>query len=305
MENDYSAFFIAALSFIVIVVVLGLSYVSRSAFNPRNENTQKQDAMVGTQKASITILPPEGGEIGATQVQQNNVVPGGMNATNAGDRVVYKISQFKKLALQPLEFEVFDQNKKAFKPEDLKEVNGAKMHYIFVSANLKDYQHLQPTFKNGKWQTLAAVPNAGTYYGFVEITPLVGNSLVLRSELIAQQASTDALKYPDLTTDQIFTAKNGLKTTLKYANNIFSYLIVRANKPVVGLQPMMGAFGYVTLFKHGEKNSISHPLPTNTSKPDEGKVEFISALEPGIYTAFAEFKVLNRVTSFPITFEVK
>lgn len=322
-SKDLSSVYIALLALVVIIVVFFLAYLSKMSKLPKpGENlTNGTPVMNGQQTATITILPagsvssPSNGLLSGQSSESQQGVQSHMTVTEnngsvpANTRVKFKIDHFKKLALQPLEFDVFDESGKAYTPKDLKVVNDQAMHFIVVSANLREFQHLNPTFQNGKWKVLANLPNPGTYYAYVDIAPVNGNPVVLRSNLVVQKETTDTINYPGLTPD-LFAITKGYKAQLALSQalvlqqSVLSYSLSLNGKAVL-LQPYLSALGHVVIFRHGNIDSYMHVNPLSSSDAKNGKAEFMTTfVKGGRYTAFAEFKVGTKVYTFPITFDI-
>lgn len=331
--KDLTSVYIAILALVVIIVVFFLAYLTKmSKMTKLEPATTGTPVMNGQQTATITILPSDGvssptngsGTVSSptdailanklTETQQNGIKSTMTMAENSGsvpanDRVKFKIDRFKKLALQPLEFEVFDANGKAYAPDDLKVVHESRMHFIVVSANLREFQHLHPKYENGKWKTLANLPNPGTYYAYIDIAPVNAEPVVYRSNLIVQQETTDTINYPGLTPD-LFAITRGYKAQLALSHpvvlqqSVLSYDVTLDGTPVQ-LQPYLGAFGHVVILRHGNVDSFMHVHPLSSGDEKKGEAEFMATfLKGGRYTAFAEFEIGTRVLTFPITFDI-
>ncbi|MFO0780437.1 MAG: hypothetical protein U0519_00875 [Candidatus Gracilibacteria bacterium] len=321
--KDLTSVYIAILALVVIVVVFFLAYLSKMSKMPKQaEGTQNsQSVMNGQQTATITILPPGSvstptndllsHKLTETQqgVQSHMTMAENSGSIPANARVKFKISSFKKLALQPLEFEVFDESGKAYTPKELKVVHDYPLHFVVVSANLREFQHLHPTFEGGKWKVLANLPNPGTYYAYVDIAPVSGEPVVLRSNLIVQKETTDTINYPGLTPD-LFALTKGYKAQLALGQavvlqqSVLGFNLSKDGK-AVELQPYLGALGHVIVFRHGNVDSYTHVHPLNSSDAKNGKAEFMTTfVKGGRYTAFAEFKLGSKVYTFPITFDI-
>lgn len=323
--------YIAVLALVVIVVIFFLAYLSKMGKAPKTmeiPSTTGEPVMNGQQTATITILPagspsgqtgntaassqPSGVTASATQqngVQSHMTMTENSGSIPAGDRVKFKIDRFKKLALQPLEFEVFDEAGKAYSSADLRVTHEQRMHFIVVSANLREYLHLHPTYENGKWKVLANLPNPGTYYAYVDITPVKGEPVVLRSNLIVQKETTDTVNYPGLTPD-LFAITKGYKAQLTMTQpivlqqTILSFHVTKDGKDSE-LSPSLGALGHVVVFRHGNIDSFTHVHPLSSSDAKKGLAEFMNTfVKGGRYTAFAEFKVGSATYTFPITFDI-
>lgn len=325
-KKDFTSVYIALLSLIVIIVVFFLAYLSKMGKLPhQNQQTAVQNGqavMNGQQTASITILPagstvpPQTTSPAANpgQTQQSNVQTQPAASQNsgsipAGSRVKFKIDSFKKLALQPLVFDIFNEGGKAYAPADLKDVDGQKVHFVVVSANLREFQHLNPTYKDGKWNVLANLPNVGTYYAYTDIAPVKGGAVVLRSNLTVQKETTGTISYPGLTPDlfaitKTYKAQLSLKNPLVLQQSALSYHLTQNGKAST-LAAFMGSFGHLVLFRQRDIDSYTKMNPLTSGNPQQGAAEFMTTfVKGGRYTAFAEFKLGTKVYTFPITFDI-
>ncbi len=322
-KKDLTSVYIALLALIVIIVVFFLAYLSKmSKMSPGTSTSTGAPLMNGQQTATITILPSGGVSSPASEVASNDAsgsqqtsVQNHMNMVEnsgsvpANGRVKFKIDHFKKLALQPLQFDILDENGKAYTPDDLQEVFGQKVHFIVVSSNLKEFQHLDPTYTNGKWNTLAYMPTPGTYYAYTDVTPVKGQRVVLRSDLIVQHETTDPITYPGLTPDlfaisKTFKAQLALSQALVLQQSVLSYHVTQGDQPTT-LQPYLGNLGSVIIFRQGNIDSYTRANPLNSNDAQKGLAEFLTTfVKGGRYTAFAEFKLGSKVYTFPITFDV-
>lgn len=331
-NKDLTSVYIAVLALVVIVVIFFLAYLSKMGKTPAKQvevpSTTGEPVMNGQQTATITILPA-GSQAGVAGVTASSSQPAGATASStqqngvqshitmsensgsvpAGSRVKFKIDHFKKLALQPLEFEVFDEQGKAYSSADLRVTKEQRMHFIVVSANLREYMHLHPKYENGKWKVLANLPNPGTYYAYVDITPVKGDPVVLRSNLIVQKETTDTINYPGLTPD-LFALTKGYKTQLTISQpivlqqSVLSFRVTKDGKDSE-LSPYLGALGHVVVFRQGNIDSFTHVHPLSSSDAKKGLAEFMNTfVKGGRYTAFAEFKIGSTVYTFPITFDI-
>jgi len=288
-----------------IVAVIWLNY------SEKNDETVESDLSQSTETSEV--YPSDLSTLQATSQLSNStqrlpitILPQAASIP-AKDRVKFKIDHFKKLALQPLEFQVFDEKQKPLTPDDLKLVDGQKIHFIVVSANLQEFQHLNPTFEKGKWKTLAYMPTPGTYYAYTVVSPLSGKSVVLRSDLIVRDPSKNPISYPKIS--------DGLKAKSD-SGNYFAQL--NLTKPSVLQQtilafalldeagaPLEGEAMHVTALRHGEPDSFMHLQLLPSSDSQKNLAEFVAAFsKAGTYTAFAEFKILGKVRVFAVTFAI-
>lgn len=318
-KKDFTSVYIALLSLIVIIVVFFLAYLSKMSKLP--QQTQQtavqngQAVMNGQQTASITILPagstipPQTTSPAANSGQTQLAVTQNSGSIPASSRVKFKIDSFKKLALQPLVFDIFDEGGKAYLQADLKDVDGQKVHFVVVSANLREFQHLNPTYKDGKWNVLANLPNVGTYYAYTDISPIKGAAVVLRSNLTVQKETTGTINYPGLTPDlfaitKTYKAQLSLKNPLVLQQSVLSYHLTQNGK-ASPLAAFMGSFGHLVLFRQDNIDSYTKVAPLTSGNSQQGAAEFMTTfVKGGRYTAFAEFKLGTKVYTFPITFDI-
>lgn len=232
-------------------------------------------------------------------------------AVPAGNRVKFKIALFQKLAVQPLKFNIYDEKGAEIKPDYLKIEHEQKVHFILASANLKEYQHLHPEYKNGVWNVSANMPTPGTYYAYVNIVPIKGGPVVLRSDLIVREPTKGEIKYPGLTPD-LFAITDGYKAQLEIngAETLdekrLTFALTRDGAAVSDIKPYLGAFGHVILLRHGTPDTLVHLHPYFTTDETKGSLVFWAHVsKPGRYTAFAEFKINERIRLFPLTFDVE
>lgn len=331
-KQPYPPFLIAGVSVVAIALVITASYFSK----PLAQDNDQSSRMSGTQTATVVVLPNSNntqngtttGTTGTPQAGQNGQVG---TTNNSGDPTMvmqeagavsgtgllkFKIDRFKKLALQPLEFDIFDENNKPLKPEDLKITHEKKLHLIIVSADLKYFLHLHPDFIGGKWKVLANLPNAGTYYAYADIAPVNGDPVVLRSDLVVQNPTPANIAYPDLTpdlkvvrkssTNQEYSAQLTLTRPTVLQQSVLSFQLTSQGAPIKNLQPYLGALGHVVIFREGDPDSFMHTHPLSSSDSVKAVLEFLTTFsKAGRYVAFAEFKLGVKVYMFPIVFEVK
>ncbi|GEM_PF-3983780 len=312
----YGALIASVAAIVLIVVVLASIFPKlKNILPPKNINPAGTE---GTQTASIVILPPDQKNAAATSLMPGMAGDGHMTVAAqpgsiaAGSRFKFKLDHFQKLDVQLLQFDLFDRNNKLLKPADLQIVHESRLHFFVVSANLKEFQHLHPTFEKGKWRVVADLPSAGTYYAYADFTPLKAQEEVLRSELVVRQPSPLTLDYPAIsenfaTSDGPFTAKLTLTRPNLLQQTVLSYLLTVKDKgtPVKNLTNYLGAPGHLVILRQGDPESFMHVHPLSSSDLKTAMVEFLTTFsQPGRYTAFAQFKFAQRVHTFPLSFEI-
>ncbi len=301
---------------LIVVIVLITGIVSKGKWdaskqeNSATENVKTEELRNGQQVAGISIKGDEKNEkenSGSMAMHTEMSAIPVLKAVPAGTRVKFKIEKFQKLATQPLKFNVYDEKGKELTPDLLQTSHEKKLHFVLVSSDLKDYLHLHPVYAAGVWNVSAPMTKPGTYYAYIDVTPIQGNPIVLKKDLIVREASTENILYPGLTPDT-FALNNGYKAQVKIettmsGQTIFSYQITKEGKPIK-LEPYLESFAHVVVLKHKASEVYIHLHPLLTSEPSNGIVELAGDLDSGNYTAFAEVKIAGKVLLFPITFNI-
>lgn len=302
-QDTYPSFLITLLSILVILLIMMVSYFAKPAGQTVNNKATESGINPLTQNTQTSALTQPKTQAGATVTQ-------GAGAVLASTRVKYKIDHFKKLDRQPLEFQVFDAKNKLITPNDLKVVNQAKLQLVVISSNLKEFQSLRPAFQNGKWLTAANMPTAGSYNAYVIYTPVTGHEEILRSELVAQKASTGA-PYPGLTTElktaigEYFAQLSVQKPVIFQQTQLTFNLTNKNGTPATNLMSLFGEFGHLVIVREGDPDTLIN-LGSASSDTKKGLVQFVTSFaKEGRYVAFAQFKLGLKTLVFPIVFEIK
>lgn len=229
----------------------------------------------------------------------------------AGDRVKFKIDTFQKLAVQPLKFNLYDGNGMELTPEYLVTDHEVKLHMAIISANLREFARVFPEYSNGTWNVSANLPTPGTYYAYMKYKDVQGNIVMLQSELTVREPSKGTPNYPGLTPNNLAISGDVsavLNLTDAGLENLSTLLfsLTRNGENVTNLRPHMGFFGHVMLVRHGDLLTVADAQPMPDTGTSKGLVQFGTQFhKAGRYTAFAEFKVGDKVLTFPITFDVQ
>jgi hypothetical protein len=326
-KKEIQDFFFSPVFYVILLgLVIVMAMVVTSIGRPKiQENIPSYavsaPASSGTKNAqqtvSVNILDPNnlaaannGSTQAATQAVIKKVIYSNDIPKLIRGRALFKIDRFKKLALQPLKFDLFNEKGNLLTPEYLKTVNEQKVHLYVVSADLKLFQHLNPVYENGKWNVSANIPNAGSYIAYSVTTTVKGQKYVSINELIAQEATSLPLKYPGVTPKLLaindgYQLQAGLNPARAGALDMMNFNITGDGK-AVSLRPILGFFTSVVLFQQNVAATIIE-ADQLAGADDANGLAGVSFDLPtaGKYTAFCEFNLNGKFYTFPITFEAK
>ncbi|GGL41508.1 hypothetical protein [Planomonospora parontospora] len=155
--------------------------------------------------------------------------------------------------------------------------HGKKLHFIVVSRDLGDFQHLHPhEAGNGTWSVKLTLPRAGVYRAFADFAPEGGDGLTLGADLHAPGDYTpNAL--PEVsrtdTVDGYTVQLNG--DLVPGAASTLTLTVSKDGRPVTDLQPYLGAYGHLVALRAGDLAYLHvHP----DGEPGDGT----TAAGPGI-----------------------
>ena len=322
--NSTNQVIFAAIAVLLIFLVAMLSSVPKKVEQPQTPavSNGETETRSGTQVARISItrngetqqaltVSPTGIQAGSGELTAALVEASRGGAFPSGNRVKFKIEKFQKLAVQPLKFVLYDEKGRELTPEYLQTAHEEKIHFILVTSSLREYQHLNPEYRDGQWNVSAYMPIVGTYYAYIDFTPVSGNQTTLRSDLTVRESTKGAVKYPGLTPNML-AITDGVSTVLSLQNapsgseSSLNYSLTRDGKNVTNAKPYLGAFGNIVLLRHNDPNTYIYARQLPLSDESKGMFDFASTfMKAGRYTAFAEFKLDKKVLLFPITFDVQ
>ena len=328
-KNKIQDFFFSPVFYIILLgLVIIMAMVVTSFSRPKTQEESPNEAMPisasagaknAQQTVSVTIRDPnnlataiDGNTQSATATQAviNKVLYTSDVPKMIRGRALFKVDHFKKLALQPLKFDLFNDKGNLLTPDYLKTVNEQKVHFYVVSADLRLFQHLNPVYENGKWSVKANIPNAGSYIAYSVTTTVKGQKYLAINELVAQDASPLPLKYPGVT-PKLLAINDGyqiqamLTPAMTGALNMMKFNITKDGKASV-LQPILGFFTSVVIFQQNVAATIVETDQLAGADDARGLAGVSFELPSvGKYTAFCEFNLGGKFYAFPITFEVK
>lgn len=184
------------------------------------------------------------------------------------------------------------------------------MHLIIVKKDLSFFDHLHPDFKgSGKFTTNVQFPSAGEYKLIAEFLPEGGVSTVETQWVCVNgEPVPEAELLPDNSLTRI---ENGLEITLSidtlrsqaHAQLTFTFRDSTTKKPVIDLQPYLGAVGHVVVMSANASEYLhNHPLDEKVTGP----VAIFGTSFPssGIYKLWGQFKRNNKLVTVSFTIEV-
>lgn len=220
-------------------------------------------------------------------------------ATLAGTRVILKNSAFKA-GTQNLSFELYGKDGHPFSDAELKITHEKKMHFILVSADFSDYQHIHPEFKDKVWQTEMTLKNNSSYQAYVDIESEEDGAETLRLPLSVGTPTASAKVSQKETT----LVKSGVEVKMSAGSGLLTgkenpvtFTVSKAGKSIVP-ENYLGAKGHVVALGDNP-NTFIHGHP---DEHGDNEVHFaFNFANPGTYTLFAQFKVDGTVRTYPFT----
>lgn len=235
---------------------------------------------------------------------------GGTEAKLAGTRIDLQGINSLKPGNVTLAFKLYGLDTHEFGPKDLKIKYEKPLHLLLVSSELRAYQHLHPSYVNGRWTVATQIPQSGNYNLYVDIEPIEESPIVLRLPIVVGKP-TQKKNFP--TPSQNFSETLGnlkvkidLRTSIKTKEVVaLKFNITQNNKPVTKIDPYLGGFGHVVIMSHTDPGHFEHAHPVKQVKPSNGQVEFEATFPAnGMYTIFAQFSIGGQVKTFPVTINV-
>lgn len=285
------------IAIIAVLVLVGGTYYYLTTKNVVDESKPHEDA---TPHATETTNPNDG-MAGMENGQMNMMGPG---SKEAGTRVIIKNSSLKS-GTQELSFQVYGTDGDSWGDKDLKIAHEKKMHFIVVSNNFSDYQHIHPSFSNETWKVNLDLKDKTGYHAYVDVDsnelgtevlrfPLSVGS-VINSSKISQNEKT-------VTKNSITTTITGIDTLVTGKVNTVTFALTSGVKSITP-EKYLGAKGHVVALTN-DPNIFIHGHPSEDADVKEVHFEFNFQKE-GTYTLFAQFQVNGKVETYPFTVNVK
>ncbi len=217
-------------------------------------------------------------------------------------------------------FSVIDEQNNTLK--DYAVTHTKQMHVIVVRKDLAYFQHVHPDFDPATG-TFAlkdlTFPADGEYRIFADFAPTGGQmdamGMPLAVTLSEDVQIGDMAKYTPqpIGTPETTKTFDNLKVTLgthgtptSGAESMLMFSLSSNGKPVMDLQPYLGALGHAVILREGNLDFIhAHPME-DVSQQQNGLVDFmVDFPEAGTYKVFTQFQRNGKVitTDFIVTVE--
>ena len=279
---------------VLIVVFVGYKYLGQNIVVP---NTQ-----VNTQTSTTPAHTDEHAEMASMNMSVTSVLAG--NRIHLDDTDSYKVGKVN------FSFKIFGKDGDEWKDSDLKIAHEKKMHFIFVRDDMTGYQHIHPSYANGKWAVSTDIKDAGDYNLYVDIDSTEEGAMVLRLPFRVT-SETKIKNFPivnskmnitngeyaaTLTTDKSLTVNQEIKLSIALTKN---------GKAQTDIGTYLGALGHLVILNHKDNTNFIHAHPLTETKPDNGIIEFQATFPTkGLYTLFGQFNLDGKIILFPITINV-
>ena len=185
-----------------------------------------------------------------------------------------------------------------------------KAHLIIVRDGLDQFAHLHPEVDGaGNLTTTYRFPVGGDYHLFLDHKPTgQEQALAVAKVHISGDAPQSLPLLPNVpgsvTADETTAvisaenAKSGPPVTIEF------HLSDTSGKPVVDLDPYLGAMGHLVVISDDAQQYVhAHPMEKSASP---GEVAFMAHFEkPGLYKGWGQFQRAGTVRTIPFVIAVK
>jgi hypothetical protein len=230
----------------------------------------------------------------------------GMNMSTgaklAGTRVIVKNTSYKT-GKQTLSFVLYGKDGHEYGDADLKVAHEKKMHFIVVSNDFSNYQHLHPEFKDKLWQVEINLKNNTGYQAYVDVDSVEVGAEILRFPILVGTMTNLPKVSQNESTLKIDNTSVAIETggnLLAGKDNSIVFKVSKNGNTVVP-ENYLGAKGHVVALGDNSDTFI-HGHPNDHEDSD---VHFVfNFANAGTYTLFAQFKVDGVVRTYPFTVKV-
>lgn len=227
----------------------------------------------------------------------------GLGSKEAGTRVITKNNSLKS-GTQELSFQLYGADGDSWSDKDLKEAHTKKMHFILVSNDFSDYQHVHPAFSGDVWKVSLNLKDKTGYQAYVDVNSNELGAEVLRIPLaVGSVVSNTKVSQNEktLTKNNITTTVTGTDNLVVGRENTITFMLTNNGKSVTP-ENYLGAKGHVVALS-SDPNVFIHGHPSEDADVKEVHFAFTFA-SVGTYTLFAQFQVNGKVETYPFTVKV-
>jgi hypothetical protein len=184
------------------------------------------------------------------------------------------------------------------------------MHLIVVSKDLSYFQHVHPNYDGkGVFELKNQFPSGGEYKLFADYKPTDAEAAVKSKWVSVEGTAAAAVPIsPDQNRTKVVDGKN---VTLSYDNLkagqdvelTFTITDEQTKKPVIDLQPYLGAVGHVVVLSEDAEQYLHvHPVDEKAKGPD---AKFMTNFpSSGMYKLWGQFQHKGQVFTVPFVVKV-
>ncbi len=213
-------------------------------------------------------------------------------------------------AEEPVRYSLMIHDAAGAMVKDFETVHEKKLHLIIVRDGLDRFAHVHPDMdRAGNITGAFTFPTAGKYRLYADYKPAGGKQATSIAELDVAGTppprpelvpnAPGRVKAAELVAD-IAVEKAGADGATRISFTLFD----AAHKPIIDLQPYLGAMGHlVVLSADGKQYVHSHPLEEKSSG---GAVAFAAHFpNPGIYKGWGQFRRSGTVHDVPFVVKIE
>ncbi|TMR99376.1 hypothetical protein [Nonomuraea basaltis] len=234
----------------------------------------------------------------ATQ-QTKSDTPGGLQVSQDG----YTLNPLTTAVTgQPMDFKftVIGPNGKPV--TDYQVEHDKKMHFIVVSRDLANFQHVHPDMTpDGTWSVKLTLPEAGAYRAFADFVPKGGEKLTLGADLhAAGDYQPEPLPHVSGTATVDDYTVNLAGNLVPGQSSRLTLTVSKGGEPVTDLQPYLGAYGHLVALRAGDLAYL-HVHPEDSKKAGPEITFYAEVPSGGDYRLFLDFQHGGKVRTASFT----
>lgn len=210
-------------------------------------------------------------------------------------------------------FRILAKDGHPFTAKDLGVEFGSRLYLILVRDDLSEFFHLHPEEQDGLWTVYADIPEeGGVYYAYIDIAPIGGERVILRSTLAIGIDPVLGNKVPEPSLnaaafDNPFRLSLVPEKLVAGEDIPLEFLLTKDGIPFNDIEPWPapdGPYGHIVILNQKDLNVYVHGHAFDP--PDQGKITFTGTRFPfpGRYTLFVDLSMEGSVHAFPITIDV-